>query len=245
MYCHKPFGEIHWHDHPPALVDYERKTVEWDEIPLKSCRKRWGHTCPSAGAATLPENVSTGASRTGSGSSRALEQGEIGVQGGRRTAVTCQLRRENYILRWTWNRWSDHAMLITKMRSRECRDMFVRLGFGRLACVSNNRPYIVPIYFSYDADCLYCFSTLGRKIEWMRENPLVCVEVDEIRAHDNWVSVVAFGHYVEISNAREDAKGREYVRSLLQKRSLWWQSGMRHPRFAANRNLQSRCSIAS
>ena len=116
-------------------------------------------------------------------------------------------------------------MLITKMRSRECRDMFVRLGFGRLACVSNNRPYIVPIYFSYDADCLYCFSTLGRKIEWMRENPLVCVEVDEIRAHDNWVSVVAFGHYVEISNAREDAKGREYVRSLLQKRSLWWQSG--------------------
>ena len=20
VYCHKPFGEIHWHDHPPALV---------------------------------------------------------------------------------------------------------------------------------------------------------------------------------------------------------------------------------
>jgi uncharacterized protein len=81
-------------------------------------------------------------------------------------------------------------MLITKMRSRECRELVTRLGFGRLACVSNNRPYIVPIYFSYDADCLYCFSTLGRKIEWMRENPLVCVEVDEIVAHDNWVSVL-------------------------------------------------------
>jgi nitroimidazol reductase NimA-like FMN-containing flavoprotein (pyridoxamine 5'-phosphate oxidase superfamily) len=43
----------------------------------------------------------------------------------------------------------------------------------------------------------YCFSTLGRKIEWMRENPLVCVEVDEIVAHDNWLSVVALGHYLE------------------------------------------------
>jgi hypothetical protein len=33
-YCHKPFGEIHWHDHPPALVDKERKTLQWNEIPL-------------------------------------------------------------------------------------------------------------------------------------------------------------------------------------------------------------------
>jgi len=32
-YCHKPFGEIHWHDHPPALVDLDtRKTVQWNEI---------------------------------------------------------------------------------------------------------------------------------------------------------------------------------------------------------------------
>jgi uncharacterized protein len=116
-------------------------------------------------------------------------------------------------------------MLITKMRNRECRELLTRLGFGLLACVSNNRPYIVPIYFSYDSDCLYCFSTLGQKIEWMRENPLVCVEVDEIVAHDNWVSVVALGHYLEFSNSPEDAKGQQYVRSLIQKRPLWWQSG--------------------
>jgi uncharacterized protein len=116
-------------------------------------------------------------------------------------------------------------MLITKMRGRECRKLLDRIGFGRLACVSNNRPYIVPIYFSYDADALYCFSTLGRKIEWMRENPLVCVEVDEIIAHDNWVSVVAFGRYLEFSNSAKDAKGREHVRSLIEKRPLWWQSG--------------------
>lgn len=116
-------------------------------------------------------------------------------------------------------------MLITKMRGRECRDLLSRLGFGRLACASNNRPYIVPIYFSYHAERLYCFSTLGRKIEWMRENPLVCVEVDEIVAHNDWLSVVALGHYLEFSNAAKDAKGREYVRSLIEKRPLWWQSG--------------------
>jgi hypothetical protein len=32
-YCHKPFGEIHWHDHPPALLAPDRKTLQWNEIP--------------------------------------------------------------------------------------------------------------------------------------------------------------------------------------------------------------------
>ena len=119
----------------------------------------------------------------------------------------------------------DHPMLITKMRSRECRKMLSRLSFGRLACASNNRPYIVPLYYSFDADRLCCFSTLGRKIEWMRLNPLVCVQVDEISAHDEWTSIVVLGQYVEIPNGREFAKSREQIRTLLEKRSLWWQSG--------------------
>lgn len=107
-------------------------------------------------------------------------------------------------------------MLVTRMRTRECREMLMRLGYGRLGCACNNRPLIVVLYFAYDADRLYCFSTLGRKIERMRENPLVCVEADEVRGHDDWASVVILGQYVEIPNAREYAKSREHVRYLLQ-----------------------------
>src|ERR1700733_12204904 len=116
-------------------------------------------------------------------------------------------------------------MLITKIRSRECRELLIRLGYGRLGCSSNDRPYIVPIYFALDTDRLYCFSTLGRKIEWMRENPLVCVEADEIRGHDDWASIIVLGQYVEIPNTSGYAKSREHVRTLLLRRSLWWQSG--------------------
>jgi uncharacterized protein len=119
----------------------------------------------------------------------------------------------------------EETMLITKMRTKECRQLVARLGFGRLACACNDRPYIVPIYFSFDADRLYCFSTMGQKILWMRQNPLVCVGVDEIRAHDDWESVVVLGRYVEIPTGPEGAEGREHVRSLLRKRPLWWQSG--------------------
>jgi nitroimidazol reductase NimA-like FMN-containing flavoprotein (pyridoxamine 5'-phosphate oxidase superfamily) len=116
-------------------------------------------------------------------------------------------------------------MLITRLRSKECRETLSRLGFGRLACSSNDRPYIVPIYFHLDADRLYSFSTLGQKILWMRQNPLVCLEADDIRSHDDWESVVVLGRYVEIETGPAGAKARNHVRSLLQKRPLWWQSG--------------------
>jgi hypothetical protein len=35
-YCRKPFAEIHWHDHPPALINKDGKTVQWNEIPAES-----------------------------------------------------------------------------------------------------------------------------------------------------------------------------------------------------------------
>ena len=116
-------------------------------------------------------------------------------------------------------------MLITKMRTKECGDLLGRLGFGRLACACDDRPYIVPIYFCFDVDRLYGFSTLGQKILWMRQNPLVCVEADEIRGHDNWESVIVLGRYVEISSGPEGTAARKHVRGLLEKRTLWWQSG--------------------
>ena len=31
--CGKPFTHINWHDHRPALLDSEGKTVQWTEVP--------------------------------------------------------------------------------------------------------------------------------------------------------------------------------------------------------------------
>jgi hypothetical protein len=32
VYCHTPFHEIHWHDHPAALLGEENRTVEWKNV---------------------------------------------------------------------------------------------------------------------------------------------------------------------------------------------------------------------
>lgn len=33
VYCNKPFGKINWHDHRPALLDANRKSVQWTDVP--------------------------------------------------------------------------------------------------------------------------------------------------------------------------------------------------------------------
>jgi len=34
-YCRKPIEKIQWHDHRPALLSPEKKTVQWSEIPAE------------------------------------------------------------------------------------------------------------------------------------------------------------------------------------------------------------------
>jgi nitroimidazol reductase NimA-like FMN-containing flavoprotein (pyridoxamine 5'-phosphate oxidase superfamily) len=117
-----------------------------------------------------------------------------------------------------------HKMRIIKMQDGECRDTLRRLGFGRLGCARENQPYIVPIYFAYEPDHLYGFATFGQKIEWMRGNPSVCVEADEVLGQDNWISIVVLGRYEELPDVPEHAQERRKAQSLLEKRSMWWQA---------------------
>ena len=132
-------------------------------------------------------------------------------------------------------------MLTTRMPLQECRDLLAQLGFGRLACARENQPYIVPTYFAYepDPDHLYGFATMGRKVEWMRLNPLVCVQADEILNRQNWASVIALGRYEELSNIPEFANERNHAQSLLAKRLQWWQPGYAASRARGRRNPAS------
>jgi hypothetical protein len=38
-FCHTPFHELHWHDHPPALLDEENRTIEWKDIPAENLQQ--------------------------------------------------------------------------------------------------------------------------------------------------------------------------------------------------------------
>jgi nitroimidazol reductase NimA-like FMN-containing flavoprotein (pyridoxamine 5'-phosphate oxidase superfamily) len=79
--------------------------------------------------------------------------------------------------------------------------------------------------FAYHGNSLYCASTIGQKIEWMRENPLVAVEVDEIENAQHWESVIVLGRYEEILQTPEMRDRSQLAWSLLQEHTLWWEPG--------------------
>lgn len=114
-------------------------------------------------------------------------------------------------------------MLILELTNKECDEILTRLRFGRLGCSRDNQPYVVPIHFAYHDRHLYSFAALGQKIEWMRANPLVCVEADEIIDHFHWTSVVVRGRYEELPDTPEWRVERELAYALLQRRKMWWE----------------------
>ena len=114
-------------------------------------------------------------------------------------------------------------MLIQEMTEQECRAMLSLRHVARLACARSNQPYIVPIHVDLDGEFLYGFATLGQKIEWMRLNPLVCLEIDELMTDGHWISVVVIGHYEELPHTPEYEGPRRVAERLFQRHPAWWE----------------------
>src|SRR6185436_3463190 len=111
-------------------------------------------------------------------------------------------------------------MVIREIGEGECRAILEDTRFGRLACSRGDQPYVVPIYFEVAGQYLYSFATLGQKIEWMRGNPLVCVEVDDVSSGSDWFSVLAFGRYEELPPRPEFESPRRIAEQLFQRRAV-------------------------
>jgi uncharacterized protein len=118
-------------------------------------------------------------------------------------------------------------LIIHELTAGECLALLQRAPFARLGCANLAQPYIVPIQLAVDTDSrdLYGFSLVGQKIEWMRRNPKVCVEVDEVVDKDRWASAVVTGRYEEIGLDAEHAERRRRAETLLQQRREWWLPG--------------------
>ena len=116
-------------------------------------------------------------------------------------------------------------MTIVEQTTAASLELLARVRLGRLACAQNNQPYVVPFYFAYHDKHLYSFSTVGQKIAWMRANPLVCVEADEVAGPHDWMSVVVTGRYEELPDTPELRAMRDHAHFLLQQKASWWEPG--------------------
>jgi hypothetical protein len=88
---------------------------------------------------------------------------------------------------------------MTKMLSEaEARNFIAERKIGRLGCISEGEPYVVPINYIFEEGSIYSHSLPGRKIDAMKAHSRVCLQVDEIENDLEWRSAIAYGNFDEI-----------------------------------------------
>ena len=105
----------------------------------------------------------------------------------------------------------DGGRGIPRELSRAEIDDFLRSQrIARLGCHGGGVTYVVPLIYAYEEGAVVAVTTEGRKTAMLRDDPRVCVEVDEYDADGkgSWRSVIAHGSYEELTgDAIEPALG--------------------------------------
>ena len=93
--------------------------------------------------------------------------------------------------------------MIRPLSEKEARAVIAEARIGRLGCIYNDAPYVVPVNYVFNGTNIYIHSLGGRKIAALRANPRACLQVDVIKDTYNWRSAIAFGQYKEMLDADE------------------------------------------
>jgi hypothetical protein len=88
--------------------------------------------------------------------------------------------------------------MILDMSPNEIDEFVLSQRVGRVGCHVGGETYVVPVIFGWDGDCIYVYTTAGKKVDMMRENHRVCFEVDEYLTSGGWRSVIAQGVFEEL-----------------------------------------------
>jgi nitroimidazol reductase NimA-like FMN-containing flavoprotein (pyridoxamine 5'-phosphate oxidase superfamily) len=100
------------------------------------------------------------------------------------------------------------------MTNSEIDEVLARVGYGHLACARNNRPYVVPIHYVYDKLKIYIYTTDGKKTDIIRDNPQVCLQVEEVVDNGQWRSVIVNGEAKPVTDREEREMAVKLIRSV-------------------------------
>jgi len=92
------------------------------------------------------------------------------------------------------------TMNIGKLSDADARAILREESLGRLGCIASGWPYVVPVNYFFDGKDIYIHTLPGKKLDALRANPRVCLQVDEIKDSYNWRSVIAYGTFEEVSS---------------------------------------------
>ena len=93
-----------------------------------------------------------------------------------------------------------------KLSAEEIEEVLNHQIIGRIGCHADGLTYVVPVSFAYDGVYVYVRTFEGLKLEMMRKNAQVCLQVDILENMANWKSVIAWGEFEELPDVKERNK---------------------------------------
>src|SRR6478736_1706957 len=89
----------------------------------------------------------------------------------------------------------------------EIEEFLLAQRVARLGCHAGGEAYVVPVIYAYGDGAIVTVTQEGRKVSMLRENPRVCVEIDEYDAdgRGSWRSVIAYGTAKELADEEIEA----------------------------------------
>lgn len=99
----------------------------------------------------------------------------------------------------------------------EAREVIEQGKIGRLGCIDNGEPYVVPINYVLDDNAIYSHSLPGKKTAAMKSHPRVCLQVDKIDDDLHWQSAIAFGLFEEIHGVSDRRRALSRLLSRFPK----------------------------
>jgi nitroimidazol reductase NimA-like FMN-containing flavoprotein (pyridoxamine 5'-phosphate oxidase superfamily) len=97
---------------------------------------------------------------------------------------------------------------VRELTDDEIEEFLLGQRIARLGCHAGGETFVVPVIYAYADGAIVSVTQEGRKITMLRENPRVCVEVDEYDTdgRGSWRSVIAAGIAEELAGDEiEDA----------------------------------------
>lgn len=97
---------------------------------------------------------------------------------------------------------------MTTLTDIECERLLEAQYYGHLGCCDGDEPYVVPITYAYRDGYIYGYTHEGRKIEIVRRNPKVCVQIENVKNENEWESVICWGMFEEITDPNTIRKAK-------------------------------------
>lgn len=88
--------------------------------------------------------------------------------------------------------------MIGELEPQQIEQILHEQVIGRIGCHAQGRTYVVPVTYAYDGGSILSHTGEGLKVRMMRENPIVCFEVEDLRHLPRWSCVICHGRYEEL-----------------------------------------------